>query len=112
LAEVSNVAVCLSTTTTVPFLEFDELRSLMMRGWWFVGSRRSSRKPRFDRQNFSAALRILGTVWIIGFLPRSDDEVLDLGEDRLGAFETLFIYRVEDVVQAGFEIVPTYRAPM
>ena len=45
------------------------------------------------------------------FYARSDDEVLDLGEDRLGAFATLFVYRLGDVVDAGFEVVPTYRSP-
>ncbi len=42
---------------------------------------------------------------------RSDDEVLDLGEDRLDAFATLFVYRLADVAAAGFEVVPTYRSP-
>ena len=39
--------------------------------------------------------------------------VLDLGEDRLDAFATLFVYRLADVddVQAGIEVVPTYRSP-
>ena len=41
----------------------------------------------------------------------SGDRVLDLGEDRLEAFETLFVYRLADVIAAGFEVVPTYRSP-
>ena len=45
------------------------------------------------------------------FYARSDDEVLDLGEDRLDAFATLFVYRLADVIAAGFEVVPTYRSP-
>ena len=36
--------------------------------------------------------------------------MLDLG-DRLNAFETLFVYRLDDVRRAGFEVVPTYRSP-
>ena len=45
------------------------------------------------------------------FYARSNDEVLDLGEDRLDAFATLFVYRLADVIAAGFEVVPTYRSP-
>ncbi len=52
-----------------------------------------------------------GRYGLSAFYARSDDEVLDLGEDRLNAFETLFVYRTVDVVEAGFEVVPTYRSP-
>ena len=31
--------------------------------------------------------------------------------DRLDTFETLFVYRNVDVVEAGFEVVPAYRSP-
>jgi hypothetical protein len=48
---------------------------------------------------------------IVCFYARSEDEVLDLGEDRLDAFETLFVYRVDDLIEARFEIVPTFRSP-
>ena len=37
--------------------------------------------------------------------------MLDLGEDRLDAFATLFVYRLAEVIDAGFEVVPTYRSP-
>jgi hypothetical protein len=53
----------------------------------------------------------LGRFGLSAFYARSDDEVLDLAEDRLAAFETLFVYRIADVVAAGFEVVPTYRSP-
>ncbi len=53
----------------------------------------------------------MGPVRIVGLLRRSDDEVVDLGEDRLEAFEVLFVFRLADVVEAGFEVVPTYRSP-
>jgi hypothetical protein len=33
-----------------------------------------------------------GRYGLSAFYARSDDEVLDLGEDRLDAFETLFVY--------------------
>lgn len=45
------------------------------------------------------------------FYARSDDELLDLGEDRLDAFATLFVYRLADVIDAGFEVVTAYRSP-
>jgi len=52
-----------------------------------------------------------GRYGLSAFYARSDDEVLDLGEDRLDAFATLFVYRLADVIDAGFEVVPTYRSP-
>lgn len=52
-----------------------------------------------------------GRYGLSAFYARSDDEVLDLGEDRLDAFATLFVYRLADVVDAGFEVVPTFRSP-
>lgn len=54
----------------------------------------------------------MGSLWAAAtFCARSDDEVLDLGEDRLDAFDTLFVYSLAEVVGAGFEVVPTYRSP-
>jgi hypothetical protein len=52
-----------------------------------------------------------GRYGLSAFYARSDDEVLDLGEDRLDAFDTLFVYLLTDIVDAGFEVVPTYRSP-
>ena len=37
--------------------------------------------------------------------------MLDLAEDRLDQFETLFVYGIAALIDAGFEIVPTYRSP-
>ena len=53
----------------------------------------------------------LGRYGLSAFYARSDDEVLDLAEDRLDQFETLFTYRIGDLIDAGFEVVPTYRSP-
>lgn len=53
----------------------------------------------------------MGSVRVSAFYARSDDEVLDLGEDRLDAFATLFVDQLGDVIDAGFEVVPTYRSP-
>jgi hypothetical protein len=80
---------------------------LVVRGLASIEPETSIRQAELFRRRFAS----WGRYGLSAFYARSDDEVLDLGEDRLGAFETLFIYRVEDVVQAGFEIVPTYRSP-
>ena len=37
--------------------------------------------------------------------------MLDLAEDRLDSFQTLFVYRLHDVRSGGFEVIPTYRSP-
>jgi hypothetical protein len=52
-----------------------------------------------------------GRFGLSAFYGRSDDEVLDIGEDRLDAFEALFVYQLRDVLAAGFDVVPTYRSP-
>ena len=52
-----------------------------------------------------------GRYGLSAYYARSDDEVVDLGEDRLDAFESLFVYRLIDVVGAGFGVVPTFRSP-
>ena len=52
----------------------------------------------------------MGPLRVVGVYARSDDEVLDLGEDRFDAFATLFVYRLADLIAAGFEVVPTYRS--
>lgn len=74
---------------------------------------------RFDRtRDISTSGRVVpetvegwGRYGLSAFYARSDDEVLDLGEDRLDAFATLYVYRLADVIAAGFEVVPTYRSP-
>ena len=80
---------------------------LVVRGLASIEPETSIRQAELFRRRFAA----WGRYGLSAFYARSDDEVLDLGEDRLDAFETLFIYRVVDVVEAGFEIVPTYRSP-
>ena len=80
---------------------------LVVRGLASIEPETSIRQAELFRRRFAA----WGRYGLSAFYARSDDEVLDLGEDRLDAFETLFVYRVVDVVAAGFEIVPTYRSP-
>lgn len=52
-----------------------------------------------------------GRYGLSAFYARSDDEVLDLGEDRLSTFATLFVYHLADVAGAGFDVVATFRSP-
>jgi hypothetical protein len=80
---------------------------LVVRGLASIEPETSIRQAELFRRRFAA----WGRYGLSAFFARSDDEVLDLGEDRLDAFETLFVYRVVDIVEAGFEIVPTYRSP-
>jgi hypothetical protein len=79
----------------------------VVRGLASIEPETSIRQAELFLRRFAA----WGRYGLSAFYARSDDEVLDLGEDRLDAFETLFIYRVVDIVEAGFEIVPTYRSP-
>jgi hypothetical protein len=52
----------------------------------------------------------VGAAVVLGSVANGAAE-FDLAEDRLSAFATLSVYTVSDLVQAGFEIVPTFRSP-
>ena len=81
---------------------------------WLVGRGVDSIEPETSRRQaelFRRRFERWGRYGLSAFYARSDDEVLDLGEDRLDAFATLFVYRLADVIAAGFEVVPTYRSP-
>jgi hypothetical protein len=80
---------------------------LVVRGVAAIEPEASIRQANLFRRRFEA----WGRYGLSAFYARSDDEVLDLAEDRLEAFEVLFVYRLADVVSAGFEVVPTYRSP-
>lgn len=80
---------------------------LVVRGVAEIEPETSIRQAVLFRRRFPA----WGRFGLSAFYARSDDEVLDLGEDRLEAFETLFVYSFAEVVGAGFEVVPTYRSP-
>ena len=67
----------------------------------------SRRQAELFRRRFEG----WGRYGLSAFYARSNDEVLDLGGDRLDVFATLFVYRLADVIQAGFEVVATYRSP-
>ena len=79
----------------------------MVRGVASIEPETSLRQAELFRRRFEG----WGRYGLSAFYARSDDEVLDLGEDRLDAFATLFVYRLADVIAAGFEVVPTYRSP-
>ncbi len=80
---------------------------LVVRGVSEIEPDTSLRQAELFRRRFEG----WGRYGLSAFYARSDDEVLDLGEDRLDAFATLFVYRLADVIEAGFEVVPTYRSP-
>ena len=80
---------------------------LVVRGVASIEPETSRRQAELFRRRFEG----WGRYGLFSFYARSSDEVLDLGEDRLDAFATLFVYRLADVIEAGFEVVPTYRSP-
>jgi hypothetical protein len=80
---------------------------LVVRGVSSIEPETSRRQAELFRRRFEG----WGRYGLSAFYARSDDEVLDLGEDRLEAFATLFVYRLTDVIDVGFEVVPTYRSP-
>jgi len=79
---------------------------LVVRGVAAIEPAASIRQAVLFRRRFEA----WGRYGLSAFYARSDDEVLDLAEDRLDMFEVVFVYRLADVVSAGFEVVPTYGA--
>ena len=70
-----------------------------MRGVASIEPETSLRQAESFRRRFEEWAR----YGLSAFYARSDDEVLDLGEDRLDGFATLFVYRLADVIAAGFE---------
>ena len=80
---------------------------LVVRGLASIEPETSIRQAELFRRRFER----WGRYGLSAFYARSHDEVLDLGEERLGAFETLSVYRVADLRFAGFDLVPTYRSP-
>jgi hypothetical protein len=80
---------------------------LVVRGLESSEPETSIRQAKLFRRRFAE----WGRYGLSAFYARSDDEVFDLGENRLSAFEALFIYCVADVLGAGFAVVPTFRSP-
>jgi len=61
---------------------------LVVRGVASIEPETSRRQAELFRRRFEG----WGRFGLSAFYARSDDEVLDLGEDRLDAFATLFVY--------------------
>ncbi len=45
------------------------------------------------------------------YYARSEDEINDLAEDQLERFPILVVLAIDSLIEAGFEIVPTFRTP-
>ena len=80
---------------------------LVVRGVASIEPETSRRQAELFRRRFAE----WGRYGLSAYYARSDDEVLDLGKDRLDRFATLFVFRLADVIKAGFEVVPTFRSP-
>jgi hypothetical protein len=80
---------------------------IVVRGVASIEPETSIRQAVLFRRRFDA----WGRYGLSAFYARSDEEVLDLAEDRLDMFKTLNVYRLADVIAAGFEVIPTYRSP-
>lgn len=54
-------------------------------------------------------------VWqrwgLSAYYARSEDEINDLAEDQLERFPILVVLAIDSLIEAGFEIVPTFRTP-
>lgn len=80
---------------------------LVVRGAASIEPETSRRQAELFRRRFAE----WGRYGLSAYYARSDDEVLDLGKARLDRFATLFVFRLADVIHAGFEVVPTFRSP-
>lgn len=52
-----------------------------------------------------------GRFGLSAYYARGDAEVDDLAADQLERFPVLAVLRIADLVEAGFEVVPTFRTP-
>ncbi len=52
-----------------------------------------------------------GRFGLSAFYARSMDELLDLGADPLERFAALAVFGLVALIDAGFEVVPTFRTP-
>jgi hypothetical protein len=80
---------------------------VVVRGVADIEPETSIRQATLFRRRFSS----WGRFGLSAFYARSDDEIRDLGEDRLASFAVLSVYEIADLLVAGFEVVPTYRSP-
>jgi len=66
---------------------------------------------RTQAQRFLRAFPDWGRYGLSAFSARDDSEVDDLSLHQLKAFGTLRLIRIVDLLDAGFEVVPTFRTP-
>jgi hypothetical protein len=48
---------------------------------------------------------------LVRVLRQSEDEIDDLAEDQLERFPVLVVLAMDKLIEAGFQIVPTFRTP-
>ena len=68
-------------------------------------------EARFLAEDFRDRFPGWGRWGVSAFYARGEVEVDDLASTRLRRFRLVRVYRVADLVGAGFEIVPTFRTP-
>lgn len=66
---------------------------------------------RNQAQRFLRAFPDWGRYGLSAFYARDDTEVDDLSLNQLKVFETLRLIRMAALLDAGFEVVPTFRTP-
>ncbi len=66
---------------------------------------------RHQAQRFLRAFPDWGRYGLSSFYARDDTEVDDLSLNQLKPFEVLRLIRFSVLVEAGFEVVPTFRTP-
>lgn len=64
-----------------------------------------------DAERFRARFAGWDRYGISAFYAASDDEVDALCQSRLVRFDTVVVFRREDLLSAGVEVVPTFRTP-
>lgn len=60
---------------------------------------------------FGARYAAWGRSGLSGFIVRSEDEIFDLGADRLVRFPRCFAFELDVLAAAGFDVVATFRSP-
>jgi len=66
---------------------------------------------RADAERFHRRFDEWGRYGVSAFVASEPEEVEVLCETRLQRFETVLIFRRSDLVEAGIEVVPTFRRP-
>jgi hypothetical protein len=64
-----------------------------------------------DAQRFRRRFDEWGRFGVSGFLAADDREIDALCETRLVLFETVVVFRRDDLTAKGIEVIPTFRRP-